>query len=127
MKGKTYKGSCLCGKVKFVARTPAQDIYFCHCGMCRKNYGMHGAFIAVPNDGFKVKNPSNVRWYASSKNVRRGFCKTCGSPIAWKEKGSTHTFFLAGLVEGKIGKKTEKHIFVKDKGDYYKIRKAVRT
>jgi hypothetical protein len=89
--------------------------------VCRKNYGLYGAFIAAPNELFKLKDEKNIRWYASSKDVRRGFCKTCGSPILWKKKDSTHTFFLPGLIDGKIGKKKSKHIFVEDRGDYYEI------
>ena len=91
--------------------------------MCRKNYGLYGAFIAVPNENLTLGKGAPIRWYSSSKEVRRGFCRICGSPVVWKKKGSTHTFVLAGLIDGKVGKKKVKHIFTEEKGDYYTIPK----
>lgn len=120
-KEKTLKGSCLCGMVTFTLKGPYSGPWFCHCTQCRKNYGLYGAFIGVLDENAKIKNPKAVRWYHSSKEVKRGFCKTCGSPIVWKKKNSTHTFFLPGLIDGKTGVKKGTHIFVKNKGDYYTL------
>lgn len=118
----TLKGSCLCSTVRFTLRGPYSGPWFCHCVQCRKNYGLHGAFVGVCNENAKIKNPKGIRWYGSSKEVTRGFCTTCGSPIVWEKKGSTHMFFLLGLIDGKTGMKKGKNIFVKERGDYYTLR-----
>src|SRR3989344_6790105 len=120
-KTKNLKGSCLCGKVRFSLAGPYSGLWFCHCTQCRKNYGLYGAFIGVADENAKVKHPENIRWYRSSKEVKRGFCKMCGSPIMWKKKDSTHTFFLPGLIDGRTYMKRGKNIFVKEKGDYYTL------
>ena len=51
---KTQRGSCLCGAVKFSFEGVLDDAYFCHCIQCRKNYGMHGAFVGVARDKLTV-------------------------------------------------------------------------
>lgn len=123
-KTKTLKGSCLCGKTKFTIKGPFSGPWFCHCNQCRKNYGLYGAFIGVADEHITIKDRRNIRWYQSSKSAKRGFCKMCGSPVMWKQKGSTHTFFFPGLIDGKTGMRKGEHIFVKDKGDYYTIPKS---
>ncbi len=118
---KSYKGSCLCGSVKFTIKNQLLNkTIFCHCKQCRKNYGLYGAFVGVPKSALSLKGEKNITWYKSSPKVRRGFCKKCGSPIFWEYKNSAHTNILPGLLDNL---KTTKglHLFTKDKGGYYEL------
>lgn len=117
------KGSCLCGKIRFKLKNPFDNIWFCHCSQCRKNYGMYGAFLAAPREGFSIIGKT-VKKYKSSQKVARSFCSNCGSPISWDYKDSSKIYVLAGLVNGKTEIKKGIHIFTKDKGDYYQIHDA---
>ncbi len=119
-KKEMLSGSCLCGKVRFKLKNPFDNIWFCHCTQCRKNYGMHGAFLAAPRESISVTGKT-IKKYKSSPKVARTFCNNCGSPITWDYQGSSKIYILAGLIDGKIKIKKGIHIFTKNKGDYYQI------
>lgn len=115
----------MCGKIRFTLKGPLDGMYFCHCRMCRKNYGMYGAFVGVLRKNFSLKGTAYLRWYRSSSKAKRAFCRQCGSPVVWDYAESSNIYVLPGLIEGKTGlKKTKKVFFLKEKGDYYKITKS---
>jgi hypothetical protein len=115
------KGSCLCGGVSFSITSTLDDVWFCHCTQCRKNYGTYGTFIGIPRKSFSVKTKKKLTSYESSTDTKRSFCAICGSPISWDRKGHERIYIHAGLIDGKVSVKSGKHIFMKDKGAYYKI------
>jgi hypothetical protein len=121
LRAKTYRGSCLCGDVRFSFKGALDDAYFCHCIQCRKNYGMHGAFVGIDRDKLIIENPKSVRAYKSSKTTVRTFCKRCGSPIAWDRKGYKRIYVCMGLLEGKIAPPKIINLHTKNKGAYYEI------
>jgi len=107
MTKKQYHGSCLCEAVQFlVSKLNLDDLWFCHCSQCRKNYGMYGAFIGVLRKELKISGAENIQWYESSQNFRRGFCQKCGSGIFWENQEWKTTYLLLGLFE----KKTERKV-----------------
>ena len=118
-KGK-YSGSCLCGAVAFSFTGTLDDVWFCHCTQCRKNYGMYGAFIGVPRKMLKI-NKAKRTTYRSSGNTKRTFCHKCGSPITWDREGHDSIYILAGLIDGNTKIVSAKHIFIKNKGTYYEV------
>jgi hypothetical protein len=105
------KGSCLCGKVHFETRGPLRGIVYCHCSQCRKQSGHH--YAATGQD--------NISWYEASEFARRGFCKHCGSVLFWKHNELDYISVMAGAFDNPSGLHGKVHIFVGDKGDYYKI------
>lgn len=118
---KKHSGSCLCGSVKFSFEGPLDDIWFCHCSQCRKNYGMYGAFVGVLHDSLKINKSKYLNSYRASKDVKRTFCSKCGSPILWDKKGLKYVYILLGLLDEKVNIKKANHIHTKNKGGYYKI------
>jgi hypothetical protein len=107
--------------VRFSFKGALDDAYFCHCQQCRKNYGMHGAFVGVERDKLVIENRKPLRAYQSSKDTVRTFCKRCGSPITWDRKGYERIYVSMGLLKGKIAPPKITHLYVKDKGAYYEI------
>jgi hypothetical protein len=122
-RAKTHRGSCLCGAIKFAFTGALDDAYFCHCQQCRKNYGMHGAFVGVARDALAITDKAKaLKEYKSSRSTVRTFCGRCGSPIAWDRKGYENIYVPLGLLDGKVEVPNVTNIHTKDKGAYYKLR-----
>jgi hypothetical protein len=117
-----HRGSCLCSAVKFSFSSDLDDAYFCHCKQCRKNYGMHGAFVGVARDALVIADPEKVvTSYRSSRSTIRKFCGRCGSPISWDRKGYERIYVSLGLLDGRITVPRIKNIHTRNKGAYYAI------
>lgn len=121
MRAKRYSGSCLCGATRFSFIGKLDDLYFCHCSQCRKNYGLYGAFAGVMRGALVMDKTDTLRSYKSSKNTARSFCGACGSPIAWDRTDHERIYVLMGALDGDIRAAGAKHIYVEDKGGYYTI------
>jgi hypothetical protein len=120
-RAKKYTGSCLCGATRFSFTGKLDDLYFCHCSQCRKNYGLYGAFAGVVRGALVMEKADKLRAYKSSKNTTRTFCGVCGSPIAWDRADHENIYVLMGALDGKIKTSGAKHIYAKDQGGYYTI------
>ena len=59
--------------------------------------------------------------YASSTNVRRGFCAECGSSLFFDQADLPKMAFCAGTLDEPTDLRSKAHIFVASKGDYYTI------
>ena len=115
------KGSCLCGAIKFEVSGELAAPNACHCTMCRKHSGHFEASTDVPKERLTVEGEDNVTWYQSSKKVRRGFCKICGSSLFFDPPHLDWIAVSMGAFDGPTNTRIERHIFVADKGDYYDI------
>ena len=93
----TRTGRCACGAVRF--ETDAEVLWagHCHCESCRR------ACSAPMTSFFGVRRDS-VRWsgplseWASSAQVRRGFCGQCGSQMHYQNSkwpDETHLYAAA--------------------------------
>ena len=78
------RGHCLCGATNFdYGGAPAWSCY-CHCDDCRRNCAAPVvAWIGVATQDFRWTGQS-PQIYASSPGVKRQFCKTCGTPMAFE-------------------------------------------
>ena len=115
------KGSCLCGAIRFEVSGDLAAPNACHCTICRKHSGHFEASTDVPRENLTVEGEENVTWYQSSKKVRRGFCKICGSSLFFDPPHMDWIAVSMGAFDGPTNTKIERHIFVADKGDYYDI------
>lgn len=80
MVDKRRKGSCACGQVQVETRGEPYRVGICHCMNCRKAHGAPFNFYAVfPPEAVTVSGA--VMAFASTEQVRRYSCNTCGSPI----------------------------------------------
>jgi len=81
-----YKGSCLCGTVRYEIRGPIDRTSNCWCKMCQKQHGAaSGPYANVASrDLHWVQGADAIARYASSPGVERCFCKICGSTLTWQ-------------------------------------------
>ncbi len=119
-----YKGTCLCGKLRFEINGPIQDIVYCHCSLCRKAQG--SAFATNGNvnitDFVFLSGEENLTGYESTPGQSKYFCKTCGSPIISKSLALPDKVRVRlGVVETDIDEKVGAHIFVGSKAVWEKI------
>ncbi|HHI81995.1 MAG TPA: GFA family protein [Rhizobiales bacterium] len=115
------KGRCECGAVSFEVEAVREAVTMCHCSQCRRMSGHVWAATRADYDQVKFTNTQGLAWYESSDFARRGFCKTCGSSLFYRLNGEDGIAIAAGCLDLPTRLHTGKHIFVKDKGDYYEI------
>ena len=119
-----YKGSCLCGKVRFEISSEIQNIIYCHCSQCRKAQG--SAFATNGNveaGGFKfISGEDELTAYESSPGQTKYFCRNCGSPIMSKNDSSPNTVRVRlGVIESDITERPVAHIFATSKANWEEI------
>ena len=117
-------GKCLCGAVQYRICGSLGPIYNCHCSKCRR---WHGAAFRT-RASFKreqfswLSGADNLSSYASSDNVTRYFCSTCGSPLisTYKDHPDVLGIALGGL-EGDISGRPQAHLFTDSKASWHQI------
>ena len=116
-----HKGSCLCGAVRFeiAGELPAPDA--CHCSQCRRQSGHYFASTDVPRSAVSLQGAQQLTWFHSSENVRRGFCRICGSALFWDPVHKDWIGVAMGAIESPTHTRLAIHVHVASKGDYYDI------
>lgn len=114
-------GSCLCGAVRFRTTGALRPVIGCHCRQCRKQTGHYMAATAVRLAHFELIEERGLRWYRASDKARRGFCGECGSTLFWKPDDDERIAIAAGALDGATGLAMAAHIYMADKGDYYRL------
>lgn len=115
-----HTGSCLCGAVSFEVTCPLRPPDACHCIQCRKFSGHIFVSTDLPRSAVTIHGAENLTWF-HTENVRRGFCKTCGSSLFWDPVEKDWTGIAMGAFDKPTDTKVAIHVFVADKGDYYDI------
>jgi hypothetical protein len=120
-----YKGSCLCGAVRFELDGGLSDIVYCHCSRCRKAQGS-----AYATNGFAeqaelrfVSGEDNLTAYESPPGNFKYFCKTCGSPMMGKNDNMYpgRLRLRLGTIDSKVSERPVAHIFATSKADWDEI------
>jgi hypothetical protein len=115
-------GRCLCGAITLEIRGPLRDVVVCHCGQCLRQHGAPPSYTAAAWTDVAIKGAKDLKWYQSSQDARRGFCRRCGSSLFWEPMGSGRVSIAAGCLDKPTDLRTVRHIFVADKGDFYEIK-----
>ena len=111
----SYRGSCLCGGVRWEFSGKPFLFNHCHCRECRKS---HGAAFASNLHVF----PKQFRWLAgeervsrfeSSPGVRRSFCPLCGGNVAIVLPDQV--VCPAGAMDDDCGAQPQVHFFAGEK------------
>ncbi len=114
-------GKCECGKVSFQAEGVGGTVTICHCSQCRRISGHVWAATHASCEKLSFSSDEGLTWYVSSDFAKRGFCKFCGSSLFYKMNDQDFITIAAGCLDAPTNLEIGKHIFVKDKGDYYEI------
>ena len=94
-----WKGGCLCGAVRYEANVSTSENWFCHCRMCQKATGTVVSTSAIiPKSRLQIIK-GNPKFYKSSKNVERGFCSNCGSPLFFRPTNEDWMSILSGSLD----------------------------
>ncbi len=93
------RGGCLCGSVRYEARTPSREGYYCHCRMCQLAFGnTRAAFLNLRKDELRWTAQAPA-YYASSKIAKRGFCARCGTPLSFEYLDSERMDIAVGSLD----------------------------
>ena len=115
-------GSCLCQGVTHSLGGLLRPSVACHCTQCRKTSGHYMSATQFGLDLLTITRDETLVWCQSSEKAQRGFCDRCGPSVFWRhEEDDSAVRVMSGTPDGPTGLKTEKHIYVADKGDYYDI------
>jgi hypothetical protein len=116
-----HSGRCLCGGVRYEITGELRGIVACHCSQCRRSSGHHVAATSAPSTNITLTASTTLVWYRSSDSAERGFCRVCGGNLFWRQIDSGTTSIMAGTLDTPTGLAIEKHIFIRDKSDYYAL------
>lgn len=80
----SISGGCQCGAVRFHVDQSLGGASICHCRMCQKAFGgFFGPLVSVKN-GSLTWTRGMPKTFNSSNKVKRGFCKSCGTPLTFE-------------------------------------------
>ena len=122
------RGACLCGGVRFEIAKAVGPFELCHCNRCRKSSGsafaaslgveaadyrlLAGAELIVSYDAPILRAPPAYR---------SSFCRRCGSPVPNPDPQADWFEIAAGLLEGDLEVRPDKHIFVEHRAPWFEI------
>ena len=117
-------GQCLCGKVKYTYSGATGKITHCHCNLCRRWHG--AAFrtkVSIDAAGFDwLEGEDLVGETASSAEVLKCFCQSCGANLISRYPGDSSRYSLPiGGVVGDLDSYEAMHIFTNYKVPWVEI------
>ncbi|MDJ0712193.1 MAG: GFA family protein, partial [Woeseiaceae bacterium] len=117
---RTMNGHCLCGAVRVTAREIGNKVGACHCTMCRRWAG--GPFMEVDcGTDIEFADEDNIAVFNSSDWAERGFCRTCGTHLFYRLKGTGQHMVPVGLFENDAGLVFDTQVFIDEKPAYYEF------
>lgn len=118
-------GRCMCGKVTYELRGPPRVVYYCHCGICRRQSGSAFAtngIVLKEHLVFTAGEEAISRWN-SSPGKHRYFCSGCGSPLYSPGENRKQIFSVrAGTLLDDLPVLPSIHSFVAHKPNWDEIR-----
>lgn len=118
------KGGCNCGAVSFEIEMDLQDVYICHCSICRKWTGNNGVAVSiVPNDKFQwsAGQEQIACWEKPDADWQSWFCRNCGSALPGRND-ERNIFIPVGLLDARANSlKVAHHIWVESKASWDEI------
>ena len=116
-----YRGSCLCGEIRFEIEGTFEQFYLCHCEHCRKDTGSaHAANLFSRNATLKwISSESKViRYNLPSTRHSKCFCSICGSALPRVEVNGQLLIVPAGSLDTDIPVRPNSHIFCASRANW---------
>jgi hypothetical protein len=99
MPQESWTGGCQCGAVRYELTARPNNPCICHCRMCQKQFGnFFGSFAGVDSKYFKISR-GIVEFFRSSDDAERGFCRDCGTPLAYKFVSQPRIYVSIGSLD----------------------------
>lgn len=113
------QGSCLCGARTYEIDGDIDDVWMCHCSLCRKVSGSNGiTILIVPRERFRwVTGADHGQTYELRPTYSVTRCATCGSPLPVDENAE-HIYLPAGTLDDPLGAGITHHIFCGSRADW---------
>jgi hypothetical protein len=98
-----FEGGCRCGAVRYAVSAEPMAVMDCHCRDCQ--YASGGACttaVVVPAGAFALTKGTPRRFSVtgdSGREIVRGFCETCGSPLFSEPPGKVMVVVKAGSLD----------------------------
>ncbi|WP_192890541.1 GFA family protein [Vibrio bathopelagicus] len=84
---KGFKGSCLCGSVRFSVEGFSEKAANCHCSMCRKFHGAAFGTLVGVQDLIWLSGKDRLKEFVAPNGTIRTFCSNCGSSLGFRVQG----------------------------------------
>ena len=120
------RGRCLCGAVCITAKAADSNVGACHCDMCRRWGGGPLMEVRCGTD-VSFEGADHISVFESSPWAERGFCRTCGSHLFFREKKTGGHHIPVGLLEGDEGLVFDHQVFIDEKPPYYSFANETQT
>lgn len=114
-------GECNCGAVTFEVSASVEDVFICHCSICRRSTGGTGiAITIVKNENFKwLAGTVNINtWSKPNHDWQTSFCSNCGSSLPGKNDQNNLYVPVSLLNSGAERLSVAHHIFVGSKANW---------
>ncbi len=121
----TFDGGCLCRSVRYRVHGPLGELFFCHCGDCRRWHGSLCAGTVVLAHQLVVPTETELTWFKSPDSDRgasRAFCPTCGSSLFWVPEQGHLVCITAGTLDQPTNLRPTRHLFAEQMADYWTYR-----
>ena len=115
MKG-PWKGSCLCGSIRFEVDAFLPRTGHCHCSMCRKFHGAAYATLAeAKREDFRwTAGEDLLKPYTAANGTTRRFCNNCGASLTFASPLADPDLVEIALAcfDDEVPVKPDAHIYV---------------
>ena len=115
MNDQILSGSCLCGAINYLVRSPFLRFAHCHCSRCRKATGTgHASNLYVASGHFAwVSGQEHIVRFdlPSAQSFATTFCGCCGSPLPHHTRCGQEVVIPAGSLDDSPTMQPQIHIF----------------
>lgn len=96
-----FKGGCLCGSIRYIAKAEPIFPHLCSCTTCQSWSGAPTvAWVEFPLDSFQwVGSGGEPSYFSSSAKTQRGHCPKCGSNICAVDEGYDNISIVMGSLD----------------------------
>jgi hypothetical protein len=118
------RGECNCGAVQFEIDAALEDVYVCHCSICRRFTGSQGiAVVVFPKRQFRwLAGEDHVAtWHKPGADWHAFFCRVCGSAVPGENDPDTMFAPAGTITQGGEALRVRHHVWVGSKAPWDEI------